>query len=107
MDRLIRGFDGVADNMRKAVTFKDALNLHQMCGGYIYFMAELSKMMPPALYAEAEQSLLKAFLDGFIDPDLSHCLSTQVPPGDLKGVAAFRPATGLNRMQTIRDVKFG
>ena len=92
VDRLIKGHDDTMDTMRKAMTYKDAVGLDQLCGGFIHYLGELEKMMPPAMFMEASEALRMSFLSGFLDPDLQHCLQTQVPPGDLPGIGAFRQA---------------
>lgn len=92
IDRLINAHDGATDSMKKAVTYKEAVGLDQLCGGFIHYCAELEKMMPPTMFKEAQVALRNSFLSAFLDPDLQHCLQTQVPPGDLRGISAFRQA---------------
>lgn len=90
LDRLIHSHDSVTDSMRKALTYKDSVQLHQSCGIFVHFLGELSKMTPTETFNEASIELKRSFLSGFLDMDLQHCLQTQVPPGDCKQVAAFR-----------------
>lgn len=92
IDRLIKSHDDTANSMKKAMAYKEGVSLHQLCGGFIHYCAELEKMMPPAMFKEANEALRNSFLSGFLDPDLQHCLQTQVPPGDLRGISAFRHA---------------
>ena len=91
MERLIRDYDNTAPPMRQAVTYKLAVAKHQACGAFLHFLAILQKMSPPSLFEEAKASLEAQFTMGFLDPDLCHILDTQVPPGDIKALGAFRP----------------
>lgn len=48
-------------------------------------------MCPPSEFKDAAVNLRQQFCQGFMDPDLLHAAEQQVPPGDLEGIAAFRP----------------
>ena len=108
MDRLIHSHDSVTDTMRKALTFKDGMHLHQVCGAFVHFLGEMSKMTPTTIFQEASVELKQSFLSGFLDMDLQHCLQTQVPPGDCKGIAAFRREVAVicdvTKIQSVQSV---
>lgn len=93
--RLIGDFDRTAPGLRKALNFKDALALHQAAGLFQHFLRILEQTAPSALFAESRDSLEAQFLQGFLDPDLCHCLTVQVPPGDIKSISAFRPGHAM------------
>ena len=90
VDRLIRDHDNCAEQMRKAFSFKDALEVHQAAGCFLHFISELKKIAPPERFQQARDGLMEQFMQGFMDADLCHVLSSQVPPGDIKSVSAFR-----------------
>ena len=75
--RLESDHDATPPPMRKAFTF-------------LHFLSQLQKLSPPAAFEEAEKSLRTQFMLGYMDPDLSHVLESQFPPGDVSSIAAFR-----------------
>ena len=89
-DRLIGDFDKCAPGLRKPLNYKDGLALHQAAGAFRHFLAMLERQLPPAFFAETRDSLTKQFHLGFLDSDLQHAISTQVPPGDPRSIHAFR-----------------
>lgn len=89
-ERLIRDHDNTAEQLRKAFTFKDALAVHQAAGCLLHFLGLLESMVPSGEFGKMRAELLNQFMQGFMDADLCHVLSAQVPPGDIKSVAAFR-----------------
>ena len=88
--RLIGDFDRTAPALRKALNFKDAVVLHQSAGCFLHFLRLLEQTAPAAHFAECCDGLESQFLQGFLDPDLCHSLTVQVPPGDIKSISAFR-----------------
>lgn len=88
--RLIGDFDKCAKSLRKAVTYKEALLVHQSAACFLHFMKQFEQMAPPTFFAESQENLMNQFHQGFLDPDLCHILTVQVPPGDIKSVTAFR-----------------
>ncbi|CAK9066087.1 unnamed protein product [Durusdinium trenchii] len=89
--RLIGDFDKSAKSLRKAITFKEAVIIHQSTGCFLHFLKAFQQMAPASFFDESKENLLNQFNQGFLDPDLCHILTLQVPPGDIKSVAAFRP----------------
>lgn len=47
-------------------------------------------MAPAADFPAMEADLRKQFQYGYLDPDILHSLESQVPPGDIRMVSAFR-----------------
>lgn len=90
MTRLIGDFDKSAKSLRKAITFKEAVIIHQSTGCFLHFLKAFQQMAPASFFDESKENLLNQFNQGFLDPDLCHILTLQVPPGDIKSVAAFR-----------------
>ena len=88
--RLIGDFDKSAKSLRKAITFKEAVIIHQSTGCFLHFLKAFQQMAPASFFDESKENLLNQFNQGFLDPDLCHILTLQVPPGDIKSVAAFR-----------------
>ena len=90
VSRLIGDFDRLAPGLRRAVNFRDAQAVHSAAGCFLHFLRILQHMAPAAFYEECRESLHSQFMQGFLDPDLCHILTVQVPPGDIKGLSAFR-----------------
>ena len=90
MDRLLADFDQSVASMRKALSFKDGLVKHQACGGFLHYLKSFERMCPAAKFPEISEQLTKQFHMGFLDPDLLFSLESQVPPGDIKSISAFR-----------------
>lgn len=88
--RLESDHDATPPPMRKAFTFAQGLAKLQVCGAFLHFLSQLQKLSPPAAFEEAEKSLRTQFMLGYMDPDLSHVLESQFPPGDVSSIAAFR-----------------
>lgn len=91
LQRVEGDFDKTPAPMRKALSYRDALSKHQCCAMFLHFLSRLQRMCPPSEFNEAAVNLRQQFCQGFMDPDLLHAAEQQVPPGDLEGVAAFRP----------------
>ncbi|CAK9093865.1 FO synthase subunit 1, partial [Durusdinium trenchii] len=98
--RLESDHDATPPPMRKAFTFAQGLAKLQVCGAFLHFLSQLQKLSPPAAFEEAEKSLRTQFMLGYMDPDLSHVLESQFPPGDVSSIAAFRPfVAGAEKIQ--------
>ena len=72
-------------------SWKDTAVKHAVCGAFLFFLNELSKIAPARDFTTMETHLKHQFAWGYMDADLTHVLETQVPPGSLAGVSAFRP----------------
>lgn len=92
LDRIIGDHDAVATlEMRKAVTLKDAVKLHQACGGYLFCLQKLQSLAPEAAFPDMKSSLRAQFFSGYLDGDLIHFLENNVPAtADIASVGAFR-----------------
>ena len=80
--------------MRKACTEKQAVAKHQVCGAFLHFLDEFSKVCPAGEFKGISKNLHTQFQSGYMDPDLAHCLETQVPPGDMSAITSFRLSDG-------------
>ncbi|CAK9022466.1 FO synthase subunit 1 [Durusdinium trenchii] len=89
--RVLADYDATPIPLRQAMTYQKALQKHQACGAFLWFLSSLQKMAPSEMWPEIDKSLRSQFSQGYMDPDLLHALETQVPPGDLKSLGAFRP----------------
>ena len=74
----------------EAATYKDMVLKHAATGGFLHFLAQLESMAPSSSFSEFESQLRRQFLYGYLDSDILHVLDTQVPPGSVKDVPAFR-----------------
>lgn len=90
VDRMIADHDNKPAQLRKAMTFREAVELHQACGGFLHFLDALEKLAPGSEFQTMQHELHQQFKYGYLDPDILHCLANQVPPGDVKSVGAFR-----------------
>ena len=88
--RLVGDWDNSAPSLRKAWNFKDAIVLHQCTGAFLHFQHLLERGFPAKLWPQAKATLTTQFLQGFMDPDLLHAMSTTVPPGDAKSIGSMR-----------------
>ena len=90
-DRVIGDYDHTGQSMKKALTFKDAVSLHQNCGAFLFFLAKLEEVAPAGQFKEMKESLLTQFKSGHVDADLSHTLENSVPQNaDPKSISVFR-----------------
>ncbi|CAK9079470.1 unnamed protein product, partial [Durusdinium trenchii] len=102
--RLLADHDRCPQTMRKALTYKDAVPKHQCCGMFCHLLDCLERNAPATQFKDMQDRLHKMFMESFMDPDLLHMVSSEVPPGDLKTVAAFRPF--LAQLETmVREAK--
>ena len=83
-------YDSSHPALRKAVSYQVAVSRHQACGLFLHFLREFQKSSPASDFQKASSELRRGFLQGLLDPDLQHCLSTTVPPSDLHSISAFR-----------------
>eukprot|EP00435_Cladocopium_sp_Y103_P060864 s625_g22.t1 len=90
VDRMLADHDGRAEGLRRALNFRDALLLHQSAGCFLHFLKVMEKSAPSKLFQESKDHLMSQFLSGFMDGDLTHVVTSAVPPGDIKSVASFR-----------------
>lgn len=89
--RLIGDHDRAGQSLKKALTFKDAITLHQNCGAFLFFLAKLEEVAPAGQFKEMKEGLLAQFMSGHVDADLSHTLENFVPlNADPKGISVFR-----------------
>lgn len=93
VQRLLSDHDSTPPQLRKPLTFREALGKHQACGGFLHYLRLLQQMAPAADYPEMEKDLKQQFRYGYLDPDILHSLETMVPPGDIQMVGAFRTAS--------------
>eukprot|EP00438_Fugacium_kawagutii_P023793 Skav228140 [mRNA] locus=scaffold2683:22736:26272:- [translate_table: standard] len=90
VDRMIADHDNKPPQLRKPMSYREAVELHQACGGFQHFLTSLERIAPGSEFKGMQEELKQQFKYGYLDPDILHCLNTQVPPGDLKSVSAFR-----------------
>ena len=77
--------------MRKALTYKDGLQIHQCCGAYIHCLSILEKQSPSDQFSAMKENLDRQFETGYMDADLNFAIEQQVPPISLASIGAFRP----------------
>ena len=90
VQRVINDYDNAPQPLRTAVTFRSGLSKHQACGAFLHFLKHLERVAPASEFPKMAEDLKKQFAFGYLDPDLIHSLESQVPPGDISQVAAFR-----------------
>lgn len=91
MDRLIEDHDSTAEGLRKAISFKDAVKIHQAAGCFLFFLGKFQQLCPEKDFAEYHRGLKSQFMAGFLDADLVSTLEDQVPANaDISNVKAFR-----------------
>lgn len=91
MDRIINTFDTTAEQLRSALTYKDAVKLHQSCGALLFFMDKLEKIAAGSDFPEMRRGLMAQFMSGFLDCDLVVTLEETIPnTADIVNVKAFR-----------------
>lgn len=91
VQRLQLDHDNTAQQLRKAVSFKDALKVHQSCGAFIFFLSKLQELAPEKEFADMKAELTAQFNSGLLDADLQHCVDNQIPANaDLRNISAFR-----------------
>ena len=83
--------DNTPAPLRKAVSFKDAIKVHQSCGVFLFLMAKLQSIAPEKEFEGMRNDLLNQFKCGLLDADLLHCVDQQVPANaELLSVGAMR-----------------
>ncbi|CAK9088525.1 unnamed protein product [Durusdinium trenchii] len=102
--RLEYTFDNTPPQLRKAMPFKDAARIHLATGLFTCCLEKFSETVPPGEFKQLKPSLESQFDAGYMDGELLHIADDQVPPLDLRSVAAFRQH--LARIeQNIREEK--
>ena len=104
--RMCADFDQTPPALRKPWSFATALNRHQCCGLYIHYMGLLQKRIPQGKWAEVERSLDSQFTFGFLDTDLQHSLTSEVPPGNMETVSAFRCPASMCLHEITKSQRF-
>ena len=93
LQRLVIDHDSHPQQLRKPVSFKDAVKVHQACGAYLFFLAKIQQIAPENQFEAIRTDLFIQFKAGLLDPDLLHIVESQVPANaDIKAVSAFRLA---------------
>ena len=80
LERYCRDWDGLSDQMKRSFTYKEVSLLHQHCAMFL----------PRGLFPAAREKLMNVFMLGGMDSELKLQSESTVPPGDLRGVGAFR-----------------
>ena len=90
LSRLEKGFDNTPSQLRKPYSFSAAQRIHLATAGYLFFLEALRSQAPAGDFEEMKANLDISFDAGLLDSDIVHVLETQVPPGDLRQISAFR-----------------
>ena len=90
VQRLISDHDNAPAPLRKPLSLREGVLKHQACAGFLHYLRVLQKMAPAADFDSMKTELHRQFAFGYLDPDIQHSLETQVPPGDIRQVGAFR-----------------
>ncbi|CAK9008254.1 FO synthase subunit 1 [Durusdinium trenchii] len=91
LDRVINDHDQAAPGVKKALTYKEAVKVHQSCGGFLFFLQRFKQLCPEKDYTKFSDSLRSQFMSGFLDADLITTLEEQVPnAAEVSEVKAFR-----------------
>ncbi len=90
IQRMCKDWDKQSPNMRKAWTYRDAMALHSVCGGFLYFISLLRNKLPASEFETYYPNMLDQFMMGFLDPDIMHALETSAPPSSMSAVAFLR-----------------
>ena len=91
LSRIQSDHDRTPDAMRRALPFKDGLDVHRACGAFVHCLGLLEKQAPPDAFRSIQESLHRQFQSGFMDADLAYAVEQQVPPLNLDSVTAIRP----------------
>lgn len=91
LSRIQKDHDRTPDAMRKALAYKEGLQVHQCCGAYIHCLGLLEKQSPPDQFSGMKENLDRQFESGFMDADLNFAIEQLVPPISLSSIGAFRP----------------
>ena len=90
IERLKKDWDRLPSGMKKPWLFKDALQVHASCGGFIAIMAALEKSFPKGDFDAASATLSDQFNSGYLDPDITAFLEVSTPPIKLSDVNFVR-----------------
>lgn len=105
LSRLRDDWDSKPPAMRTQWTFKEALNLHAITGGFLCLKHELQAKVPKADFDAAVKDLDAQFQTGLLDPQIEHLLFQNVPPPNLHEVAFLRILAGSSISNLILTVK--
>lgn len=83
-------YDRLPLGARRPWNFKDTVQLHILCGGFLHFKGLLQRKLSAQEFDETVPKLDDQFLMGFLDADIDHALQSCVPPGELGSVAFLR-----------------
>ena len=96
LERIISDHDQTAPGLRKALSLKEAVKVHQATGCFLYFLRKLKQISPEKDFPEFERALKAQFMGGYLDGDLISTLEEQVPAAaDISSVKAFRPKLSI------------
>ena len=90
VSRICQDWDQLPEKLRKPLTFKDGVLLHQSCGMFLHFLDLLEARAPAAEFKEISEKLMATFMGGVMDPELVYAAEHSVPPGDVNSIGPFR-----------------
>ena len=97
IERLKKDWDRLPPGLKKPWAFKDALQVHASCGGFITILETLRKNIPKADYDTAVTTLQEQFSLDYLDPDIVAFLENGVPPVQLAEVNFVRSGIWLTQ----------
>eukprot|EP00435_Cladocopium_sp_Y103_P074177 s6_g47.t1 len=90
IERLCSDWDKLPSNMRKSLSLREAISLHQSCALFLHFLKLLEVSIPSSEFPAAKEKVFATFNLGVLDSDLITAGEKSVPPGDIKALGAFR-----------------
>ncbi|CAE7945690.1 unnamed protein product [Symbiodinium sp. KB8] len=91
VQRMSFDYDNTPPTMRKAMCNQCVMLQIQKATGFLHWLHLLEKEAPSKDYDTMATQLKQQFMYGYMDGDIMHVLETEVPPGQLAAVSAFRP----------------
>ena len=91
LERMTADWDSLPPNMRKPLSWKEAVSLHQAAAMFLHFVNSLERWLGSASFEVAREKLRNQFFLGALDHELLLASETSVPPGDMRAVGMFRP----------------
>ena len=90
VDRLIKDWDRQPVGLKKSWGYREAAQLHAVCGAFIHYTNVLKAKISEETYQAELPGLKEQFAGSFLDPELLHSLQSSVPPGDISSISVLR-----------------
>ncbi|CAK9079952.1 FO synthase subunit 1, partial [Durusdinium trenchii] len=105
VDRLIKDWDRQPVGLKKSWGYREAAQLHAVCGAFIHYTNVLKAKISEETYQAELPGLKEQFAGSFLDPELLHSLQSSVPPGDISSISVLRDIVKASEQRLSREAE--